>query len=85
MTIPTKYNTNVAEAAPKLRQLAAERSYGYLDLGYYVEDHYGRMPQSYSKDEFHMNSQGNLVWTEVLRFYALFESEGGSLLPQIDS
>lgn len=85
LTIPTKYNRNVAEAAPKLRQLAVERGYGYLDLGYYVEDHYGRMPQSYSKDEFHMNSQGNLVWTEVLRFYALFESEGGSLLPQIDS
>lgn len=84
LTIPTKYNTNVAEAAPKLRQLTADRGYGYLDLGYYVEDHYGRMPQIYSKDEFHMNNEGSLVWIKLLRFCAQFESEGGSLLPQIN-
>ena len=78
-TEPTQFNMNVAEATPKIRQLTAERGHGYLDLGYYIQDHYGRMPQIYCKDEFHINDEGNLVWTKLLRFYAQFESEGGSL------
>ncbi len=78
-TKPTVFNTNVAEATPKLKQLTEERGYGYFDLGYYIQDHYGRMPQCYSKDEFHMNDAGNIVWIKLLRFYAQFESEGGSI------
>lgn len=78
-TEPTPFNTAVAEITPQLRQLAADRGYGYLDLGSYVQDHYGRMPEIYCHDEFHMNDEGSLVWIKLLRFYAQFESEGGSL------
>lgn len=77
--MPTQFNINQAEAAPKIKQLTAERGHGYLDLGYYIQDHLGRMPAIYQKDEFHMNDAGNLVWVKLLRFYAQFESEGGSL------
>lgn len=79
MTEPNTFNTAVAETAPQLKQLAADRGYGYLDLGSYVQDHYGRMPEIYCHDEFHMNDEGSLVWIKLLRFYAQFESEGGSL------
>lgn len=78
-TEPTPFNIAVAEATVKLRQLAADRGYGFLDLGYYVQDHYGRMPAIYCQDEFHMNDEGSLAWMKLLRFYAQFESEGGSV------
>ncbi len=78
-TEPTVFNIAVEETTVKLRQLAADRGYGFLDLGYYVQDHYGRMPAIYCKDEFHMNDEGNLAWMKLLRFYAQFESEGGSI------
>ena len=78
-TEPTKFNTRWEEATPKIKQLTAQRGHGYLDLGYYIQDHYGRMPEIYCKDEFHINDEGNLVWVKLLRFCAQFESEGGSL------
>lgn len=78
-TEPTPYNIAVAETTPKLRQFAADRGYGFLDLGYYIQDHYGRMPAIYTQDEFHMNDEGSLAWIKLLRFYAQFESEGGSI------
>lgn len=78
-TKPTEFNTRWEEATPKIKQLTAQRGHGYLDLGYYIQDHYGRMPEIYCKDEFHINNEGNLVWVKLLRFYAQFESEGGSL------
>lgn len=73
------FNRNVAEFTPQLRLLAAERGCGFLDLGYYIQDHYGRMPKCYQKDEFHMNDAGSHVWSQLLRYYAQFEREGGTL------
>lgn len=78
-TEPVAFNTAVAEITPQLKQLAADKGYGYLDLGSYVQDHYGRMPQIYSYDKFHMNEEGSLVWIRLLRYYAQFEREGGRL------
>lgn len=78
-TEPVQFNTAVAEATVQLRQLAADRGYGFLDLGSYVQDHYGRMPAIYCKDEFHMNDEGSEVWMKLLRFYAQYEREGGSI------
>lgn len=75
----TTFNEAVAKTTPQLRQLAADRGYGFLDLGYYIQDHYGRLPAVYCKDEFHMNDEGSLAWTKILRFYAQYEREGGSL------
>jgi len=78
-TKPIPYNISVEDTTIKLRQLAADRGYGFLDLGCYVRDHYGRMPAIYCQDEFHMNEEGSLVWMKLLRFYAQLESEGGSI------
>ena len=78
-TEPTPFNVAVAETTVQLKQLAADRGHGFLNLGYYIQDHYGRMPAMYCQDEFHMNEEGSLVWMKLLRFYAQFENEGGSI------
>ena len=79
MCIRDRYNLDVAQITPQLRQLARERGYGFLDLGYYIQDPLGRMPKIYSKDEFHMNDAGSLVWIRLLRYSAYLEAAGGSL------
>lgn len=78
-TGPVEYNIAVQNITDFLRQLASERGYGFLDLGYYIQDHYGRMPAEYSKDKFHMNDEGSLVWTKLLRLYAQLETEKSNL------
>ena len=75
----SEINDFIASSAVQLRALAAEKGCGYLDLGYYVQDHYGRMPQIYSKDDYHMNAEGCLVWMQIMRYYAQYEREGGTL------
>lgn len=62
-----------------MKQLATEKGYGFWDLSYYIQDHYERMPELYSKDEYHMNDEGSLVWIKIARYYAQFEHEGGML------
>lgn len=79
-TGPSEFNQAVAEKNIQLRQLAKDRGLGFLDLGCYIQDHLGRIPAVYAKDEFHMNSEGSLVWMKILRYYAQYELEGGSLL-----
>lgn len=79
-TTPTEVNLAIAETNTQLKLLAAEKGCGFLDLGYYIQDHYGRMPAIYCKDEYHMNDEGSLVWMKILRYYAQYEHEGGSLL-----
>lgn len=78
-TGPNVYNEAVAKDTVQLRQIAEERGHGFLDLGYYVQDHYGRMPQIYCQDEYHMNAEGSLTWMKVMRYYAQYELEGGAL------
>lgn len=73
------YNARMVEYNEKLQAYAKENGCLYLDLSYYVKDHYGRMPKLYSQDSYHMNEAGCLNWMKVLRFYAQFEAEGGSL------
>ena len=73
------YNAQMVEYNEKLRTYAGENGCLYLDLAYYVQDHYGRMPKIYSQDSYHMNEAGCLNWMKVLRFYAQLEAEGGSL------
>ncbi len=81
---PQEYNVDkkndlIEEYNENLRTFAGENGCMYLDLAYYIQDHYGRMPQSYNLDGYHMNETGNLVWMKILRFYAQYESEGGTL------
>ena len=76
---PIRHNTAVSEATVQIRQLAADRGHGFVDLGYYIEDHCGRMAAVYSDDTYHMNTEGSLVWMQILRYYAQYETEGGSL------
>ncbi len=73
------YNTNIAEYNERMRQYAADNGYLYLDLCCYIEDHCGRMAQAYNLDGFHMNESGYHVWMKVLRYYAQYELEGGTL------
>ena len=74
------YNTRVAECNEKLRQFALDNDCLYLDLCYYIEDHCGRMARAYNLEGFHMNEPGYHVWMKVLRYYAQYELEGGTLL-----
>lgn len=76
---PSETNNFIAESNIQLKQLATEKGCGFWDLSYYIEDHYERMPELYSKDEYHMNDEGSLVWIKIMRYYAQFEHEGGTL------
>lgn len=76
---PAEFNDAVAKTNVQLRQLANDRGIGFLDLGYYIQDHRGGIPAIYAKDAFHMNAEGSLVWMKILRYYAQYELEGGSL------
>ncbi len=78
-TFPENYNESVARTNGELRELAAERGVGFLDLGYYIVDHQGRMPAMYTKDDYHMNADGSLAWMKILRYYACYELAGGTL------
>lgn len=78
-TYPTDVNETVAKTNIALRQIAEDRGMGFLDLGYYIVDHQGKMPMVYAKDDYHMNADGCLAWTKILRYYAWYESEGGVL------
>ena len=51
----------------------------FLDLAYYVKDHCGRMPKIYNQGSYHMNEDGCLNWMKILRHYAQYELEGGTL------
>ena len=74
-----EYNQKVAAAAVELKQMAMDRGFGYIDLGYYIQDHYGNMPAVYSRDTYHMNPDGSVEWMKIMRHYARFEQEGGIL------
>lgn len=74
------YNANVAEYNEKMQQYAAENECLYLNLCYYIEDHCGRMAKSHNLDGYHLNEPGYHVWMKVLRYYAQYELEGGTLL-----
>lgn len=74
-----EYNTHIAEYNENLKKLAEENGCLFLDLSRYVKDHHGRMPEIYSQGNYHMNEAGCLNWMKILRHYAQFESEGGSL------
>lgn len=73
------YNDLIEEYNENLKQIAEENDCLYLDLCYYVQDHYNRMPEIYNQGSYHMNEAGCLNWMKILRYYAQFESEGGTL------
>lgn len=75
----SNYNALVEEYNVWLRQFAEENGCLFLDLNYYVKDHNGRMPQVYSQGDYHMNEAGCLNWMKILRYYAQYELEGGTL------
>ena len=73
------YNLFVAEFNEKMRQYAMDNGCLYLDLYYYVQDHCGRMPKEYNLDGYHLNKDGYLKWMQIMRYYAQYELEGGTL------
>lgn len=80
---PAPYNALITENNVKIRELAQKYGCMYLDLYSYVEDHSGQMPKSYSRDVHHLNEEGSLAWMQVMRWYAQYEADGGSLyLPE---
>jgi len=74
-----EYNALIAEYNEKLRQYAADNDCKYLDIYYYIQDHCGRTPQAYNLDGFHLNDEGYQVWMKIMRYYAQYELEGGTL------
>lgn len=73
------YNSMIEDYNVKLKQFAEENGCMFLDLAYYVKDHCGRMPKLYNQGSYHMNEAGCLNWMKVLRHYAQYELEGGTL------
>ena len=73
------YNNRIMEYNLWLKNFAAENGCLYLDLCYYVQDHCGRMPKIYNQGSYHMNEEGCLNWMKILRYYAQYELEGGTL------
>lgn len=73
------YNTMIEEYNAKLKQFAEDNGCMFMDLNYYVKDHCGRMPKIYNQGSYHMNEAGCLNWMKILRYYAQYELEGGSL------
>ena len=73
------HNERIVEYNAKLKEFAEENNCLTLDLYYYVEDHCGRMPKIYSQGSYHMNEAGCLNWMKILRYYAQYELEGGTL------
>ena len=73
------YNDRIVEYNANLKKLAADYGCMFLDLNYYVQDHYGRMPEIYNQGSYHMNEDGCLNWMKILRYYAQYELEGGTL------
>lgn len=74
-----EHNERIEEYNLKLKQFADENDCLFLDLCYYVQDHYNRMPEIYNQGSYHMNEAGCLNWMKVLRYYAQYEREGGTL------
>ncbi len=72
-------NRLIEEYNETLKQFAQDNGCLFLDLHYYVRDHYDRMPEIYSQGNYHMNEAGCLNWMKILRFYAEYESQGGTL------
>ena len=73
------YNSMIEEYNGKLKQYAADNGCMFLDLNYYSQDHCGRMPKIYNQGSYHMNEAGCLAWMQILRHYAQYELEGGTL------
>ena len=73
------HNALVEEYNLWLKQFAQENNCMHIDLAYYVRDHRNQMPEIYNQGSYHMNEAGCLNWMKILRYYAQFELEGGSL------
>ncbi len=73
------HNRRIAEYNLWLKEFAEENDCLYLDLYYYVQDHCGRMPKIYNQGSYHMNETGCVNWMKILRYYAQYELEGGTL------
>ncbi len=72
-------NLLIEEYNVQLKQFAADNDCLFLDLNYYCRDHYDRLPERYAQGNYHMNEAGCLNWMKILRFYAYYESQGGTL------
>lgn len=77
-TAPEAYNQMTIEYNARLRQFAKENGCMFIDLYAYVQDHWDRMPSMYNLDNYHLNKLGCLNWMKILRYYAQFETEGGT-------
>ena len=74
-----QYNTDVIDTNEKLREYAGDNGCLYIDLHAYIEDHSGCMAAIYNLDGFHLNDTGYRTWMKVMRYYAQYELEGGTL------
>ena len=72
-------NAFIEEYNHTLRKFAADNDCHFIDLGYYIRDHKGRMPEIYNQGNYHMNEAGCLTWMQILRFYREYELNGGDL------
>lgn len=73
------FNKLVVEINEQLKEYCEDNDCLYFDLYYYTVDHLGRMPHQYNLDGYHFNDVGYENWMKVMRYYAQYELEGGTL------
>lgn len=57
-----------------LEEYAEEKGYHYVDIGMYIEDHYGSLALPYDVDHLiHVNKTGCIEWANALLSYAYVE------------
>ena len=76
--IPTGFsnenNEKIEVFNEKMKAFAAENDCRYVDIGYYVVDHTGRMADEYEMDQsIHMNFEGCYAWIQALKAYAFLQ------------
>ena len=69
--VSNENNEKIEAFNEKMKVFAAENGCHYVDIGYYVVDHTGRMSSEYEMDQsIHMNYEGCYAWIQALKAYA---------------
>lgn len=72
-------NERIFDYNQELRQFALDNGCKFIDLEYYIRDHVDKMAVCYSQGDYHMNEKGCLAWMQILRYYTMYENQGGTL------
>lgn len=72
-------NARIVKLNDELRNLCLQNKYIYIDLHSRLLDKRNGLSSKYSRDGVHLNRNGNLVWSDMVKSL-LVNSNGGSIL-----